>query len=67
MNIPKYEGFNASQSFIMEAKIQGAREVSNHIWDNANFCFFILCNLKDVGHRTTNKRPKLETQWTAFC
>ena len=36
--------------------IQSAREVSNHFWDNANFCLFIIYNLKDVDHRTTNKR-----------
>ena len=27
--------------------IQGAREVSNHFRDNANFCLFIVGNLKD--------------------
>ena len=47
--------------------IQSAREVSKHFWKNANFCLFIVCNLKDVGQITTNKRPKLETQWSALC
>ena len=47
--------------------IQGAREISNHFWDNVNFCLFIVGNLKDLVHRTMNRHHMLETQWTALC
>ena len=46
--------------------IWGALEVSNHFWGTANFCLFIVGNLKDVDHKTMNMRHKLETQWTAL-
>ena len=47
--------------------IQVAREVSNHFSENANFCLFIVGNLKDVDHKSTNKRRKLKIQRIAFA